>query len=336
MAWTEFHAKLHIFLRASFLLPNNSHILMAISGGQDSLCLAYLLRELAERWQWSLGIVHCDHQWRSDSAENADHVKALAEQWQLPVWVKVAEKPPDSEAIARHWRYKVLAQVARENSYDYVVTGHTMSDRAETVLYNLVRGTGTDGLGTLVQSRLLDNAQPPVRLVRPLLEFTRQETADVCHDQQLPIWEDSTNNDLRFRRNRIRQELLPYLCEHFNPQIEKALAQTAVIAAAETEYLNAQCAALFEQCVVKRSDTCWEIQRKVLSQEPLALQRRVVRQLLQIVIAQPINFLQIEKLIGLLNGPNGSQSDPYPDNWTAQVRGSFVLLSHETHCHETI
>lgn len=330
MAWSSAHAELHIFLRASFLLPKNSRILMAVSGGQDSLCLAYLLRELSEKWQWSLAVVHCDHQWRSDSSENAAHVLALAKQWQMPSWVEVAEDPPRSEAIARHWRYQMFAQVARAQGYDYVVTGHTMSDRAETVLYNLVRGTGTDGLGTLVQSRFLDNAQPPIELVRPLIKFTRQETAEVCLQQQIPVWEDSTNKDLRFRRNRIRQELLPYLCEHFNPQVEKALAQTAVIAAAETTYLNSQAMVLFEQCVVKVSNTAWTIERAVLRQAPLALQRRVVRQLLQSAIAQPIHFLQIEKLISLLDAPNGSQIDPYPGGWLAQVKDSFVTLTHKT------
>ena len=329
MAWSSAHAKLHVFLRASILLPKRSRILMAISGGQDSLCLGYLLKELSEKWQWSLAVVHCDHLWRSDSAENAAHVLAISQQWQVPSWIKVAKEAVSSEAIARQWRYQIFAQVARENKYDYVVTGHTLSDRAETVLYNLVRGTGTDGLGTLVQSRRLDSMQPPILLVRPLLEFTRQETAEVCQQQQLPIWEDSTNNDLRIRRNRIRKELLPYLREHFNPQVERALAQTAAISAAETDYLNAQCSALFERCVVKRSDTSWAIERKLLSQTPLALQRRAIRRLLQTAIARPINFLQIEKLIGLIYAPNGSRIDPYPDGWTAQVKDTFILLNQK-------
>ncbi|MEL7067491.1 MAG: tRNA lysidine(34) synthetase TilS [Cyanobacteria bacterium J06581_3] len=331
MTWSLAHAKLHILLRARVLLPRNSRILMAVSGGQDSLCLAQLLVDLCSKWQWSLALVHCDHRWRTDSADNAAHVLNLAERWGVPAWLEVADQPLESEAMARHWRYDRLAVVARAQGYDYLVTGHTESDRAETVLYNLIRGTGTDGIGTLPWVRSLDSLSPPIHLVRPLLTFSRPETADVCEQQQLPVWEDSSNQNLNFRRNRIRQELLPYLREHFNPQTERALAQLAEIAAAETAYLSEQAAALYTQTVSAEQQATahkvWEIKRVLLNKAPLALQRRVIRQLLQTAIASPPNFFHIEKMIELLAAPNGTMSDPYPGNWIAQVCGSVIRLS---------
>ena len=185
--------------------------------------------------------------------------------------------------------------------------------------------------------------------MRPLLNFSRQETAAVCQQQQLSVWEDSTNQDMHFRRNRVRLELLPYLREHFNPQVERALSQMAEIAAEETAYLETQASAIYAQCILEPRleqslksspngcEMVWIIQRAPLRQAPLALQRRVVKKMLQKALQQgadkrnmqPPNFFQVEKLIALLSAPNGSQSDPYPGGWIAQVKGDAIALIHK-------
>ena len=337
MAWSLTHAKLHTFLRKRILLPHNSRILMAVSGGQDSLCLARLLLDMRTHWQWSLAIAHCDHQWREDSAANAAYVAKLAGEWQLPCWVEVAETPVESESAAREWRYVTLAWLARAKGYTHVVTGHTASDRAETVLYNLIRGTGLDGIGTLPWGRPIDDQTPPVQLVRPLLAFSRTDTADFCQAQQIRPWEDSSNQDLSFRRNRIRQELLPYLREHFNPQVERSLSQMAETVAMDVQYIERQASELYERAIaesVQKDSTpsrkpkhrSWTIDRSLLRIEPLALQHRVIRQVLQKALPHPPNFQQIQKLVDLIEAPNGSRSDPYPGGLVAQVDRTFIQL----------
>jgi tRNA(Ile)-lysidine synthase len=338
MAWSLAHAKLHTLLRQKVLLPKNSSVLVAVSGGQDSLCLARLLIDLQPQWQWSLAVVHCDHRWRNDSAENAAYVLKLAKTWDIPVWVEVAGQIPANEAEAREWRYETFSRVARVEGYTYVVTGHTGSDRAETLLYNLIRGSGIDGLSSLPWHRLLDGNQPSVSLVRPLLGFSRQETQDFCQHQQLTVWEDSSNANLNFRRNRIRQELLPYLSEHFNGQVVRSLAQTSEITAADVAYLQAQACELYAQVVTEvtsvgdlnRHDPIqrsWEINAPQLSHAPLALQRRVIRLLLHQSLPQPPNFQQIEDLVNLLKAPNGSRTSTYPGELVAQVRKPMIRLA---------
>lgn len=343
MGWSLIHAKLHILLRQRLLLPKHSHILMAVSGGQDSLCLARLLIDLQPKWHWRIGLVHCDHGWRPDSAENAKHVMALAQAWGVQGWLESATiAPPNSEAAARDWRYHSFAKIAQQQGYSYVVTGHTMSDRAETILYNLIRGTGTDGLGTLpwlrplvkplfvdkqnIDTHLEETIACKISLVRPLLNMTRQETGEFCQVHQLPVWEDSSNQDLSFRRNRVRRELMPYLQKQFNPKVEQALAQLAEITAAETEYLSAQANVLFEKSVVRKGKGVWEIECDRIKQAPLALQRRVIKQALENTILQPPSFLHIENLSAMLNAPNGSQSAPFPNGWSAIVRKPHILL----------
>ncbi len=327
IAWSLAHAKLHTWLRKRILLPDNSRVLMAVSGGQDSLCLARLLLDMQHKWQWSLAIAHCDHRWRTDSADNAAYVSQLAQQWHVPCWIKVAQTPVESEAAARAWRYEVLAGLARANGYTHVVTGHTASDRAETVLYNLIRGTGLDGLGTLRWERPLDNQQPTVNLVRPILAFSRTETEDFCQQQGITPWQDSSNQTLTFRRNRIRQELLPYLKKHFNPQVERSLAQMAETTAMDIQYIETQASELYAQVITQQQAHVWQINCPVIQRAPPALQHRVLRQLLQTALCNPPNFQHVEKLVALLQAPNGTQTDPFPGGVIAQMSKPFILLS---------
>ena len=330
MVWTPLHAKIHRTIRSRHLFERNQRLLVAVSGGQDSLCLIKLLLDLQSKWGWYLGIAHCDHRWRSDSQANANHVENLAKTWGISFYLETANEPINSEATARDWRYQVLSAIAQANNYQYIVTGHTASDRAETLLYNLIRGTGADGLQALTWQRSLTTS---IMLVRPLLEITRIQTEQFCQEFKLPIWEDSTNQDLQYARNRIRQELLPYLRQNFNPQVESALAQTAELLQAEVEYLEKAAQQLREKAmgIEDQEDSLTplvplRLNRRVLEKAPLALQRRVMRQVLQQILTDAPSFEHIEKLTALIIAPNRSQTDPFPGGAIAQVEGDWICF----------
>ncbi|MEH2293170.1 tRNA lysidine(34) synthetase TilS [Nostoc sp.] len=322
MVWTPLHAKIHRTIRSRHLFERNQRLLIAVSGGQDSLCLIKLLLDLQSKWGWDLGIAHCDHRWRSDSQANANHVENLAKTWGISFYLETANQPINSEAAARDWRYQALSAIAQANNYQYIVTGHTASDRAETLLYNLIRGTGADGLQALTWQRPLTTG---IMLVRPLLEITRSQTEQFCQEFKLPIWEDSTNQDLQYARNRIRQELIPYLRENFNPQVESALAQTAELLQAEVEYLEKAAQELREKALGMGHEEV-RLNRRVLQKAPLALQRRVMRQVLQQILTDAPSFEHIEKLTALIIAPNRSQTDPFPGGAIAQVEGDWICL----------
>ncbi|HAX76164.1 MAG TPA: tRNA lysidine(34) synthetase TilS [Cyanobacteria bacterium UBA11372] len=327
--WTPLHAQLHRTLRQRQILPKNQQLLIAVSGGQDSLCLIKLLLDLQPKWQWQLGIAHCDHRWRKDSEANANHVEELAKNWQLPFYKQIANQLLNGEAAAREWRYQALTAIAQSHNYAYIVTGHTQSDRAETLLYNLMRGSGADGLQSLTWVRpLTDN----LKLVRPLLEVTRAQTAQFCQDMQLPVWEDSTNQELKYARNRIRQELLPYLKEHFNPQVEPALAQTAELLRAEVDYLENAASALLKEAMQERKlgagETSLCLNRSLLRKAHLALQRRVMRQFLQQTLHIAPSFEQVEKITALIAAPNRSQTDPFLKGAIATVEGDWISIQN--------
>ncbi|MBH8577136.1 tRNA lysidine(34) synthetase TilS [Nostocaceae cyanobacterium CENA369] len=381
MVWTSLHAKIHRTIKARHLFERNQRLLVAVSGGQDSLCLIKLLLDLQPKWGWHLGIAHCDHRWRFDSQANANHVENLAKTWGISFYLETANEALNSEAAARNWRYQTLSAIAQANNYQYIVTGHTKSDRAETLLYNLIRGTGADGLQALTWQRSLT---ANIILVRPLLEVTRLQTEQFCQEFDLPIWEDSTNQDVKYARNRIRQELIPYLQANFNPNVESALAQTAELLQAEVEYLEQAAQELREEAMgdkrdaenerrgdaenVRRGDaenarrgdaeneiygdaenelsvspcprvpaspcprvpmSSFRLNRRVLQKAPLALQRRVMRQVLQQILFDAPNFEHIEKLTTLITAPNRSQTDPFPGGAIAQVQGDWIIIKSD-------
>lgn len=326
--WSLVHAHLHQVLRQRSLLSISESVLIAVSGGQDSVCLARLLVDLQPRWGWRLAIAHCDHQWAED-AGLAGFVQTLAQEWQVPYYQASAIHLPRREAAARTWRYQALSQIAQAHRFTAVVTGHTASDRAETLLYNLVRGSGSDGLQALTWKRALDIN---LHLVRPILDLTRSQTGEFCQVHQLPTWSDAANDDLAFRRNRIRQELMPYLHQRLNSRAELHLAQTAEILQAEVEYLEQAAEQLYSQ-VVHRAPTSEHdpsqalgLHRPTLANLPLALQRRIVRRSLQQVLTGGTNFEQIERVIQLISAANRSQTPPFPGGMTAWVDADWIWL----------
>ena len=317
--WTQLHTKLHKTLRQRSLLPSGAKVLIAVSGGQDSLCLGKLLLDLRSKWNWELAIAHCDHRWSTDTGI-AERVREVAQDWQLPFYLQIAEVIKETEANARKWRYQALIEIAREREFGYIVTGHTKSDRAETLLYNLVRGAGADGLAALSWQRTLT---PEITLVRPILELYRRETLEFCHQFELPIWFDVVNENRKYARNRIRGELIPYLQEHFNPQVEGTLAQTAELLRADLEYLEIIARDLLRQATTPKGDC---LNRLCLQNADLALQRRAIRQFLPQVMSKQPNFEQIEAVVNLIDAPNKTRTSTLPGGAIAEVVGQWIVF----------
>ncbi len=206
---------------------------VAVSGGADSVCLAKLLCDLQRQGQFSkLVLAHLNHQLRgTDSDADEAFVLALGRQWALPVRttrVDVASAAKSQgenlEETARRLRYEWLALVARAERCAWVATGHTADDQAETVLHRLLRGSGLQGLAAMAAQRPLEEG---ISLVRPLLGTQRSQVVIYLAHEKQDFREDSSNQDLRFTRNRLRHELLPLLVEQFNPGIVDVLCRLA-------------------------------------------------------------------------------------------------------------
>jgi tRNA(Ile)-lysidine synthase len=211
-------------LRRHAMLAGGETVLVAVSGGADSVALLHLLSRLAPDWRLRLHVLHVDHQLRAESAADADFVRALGAR--LGVAVDVATVAVDRrgslEAAARAARYAALEACAARVGAGRIALGHTADDQAETVLMRLVQGAGVRGLAGI----------PPVRgaIIRPLIEVRRSALEAELARAGLAWVDDASNRDPKFLRNRIRHELLPLLADSYNPEVATALARVASVA----------------------------------------------------------------------------------------------------------
>ncbi len=303
--WSRHHLRLHRWLlQRPELLPQGATLLLAVSGGQDSMALVGLLRDLQRLHRWRLQLWHGDHQLRSDSDRQACELGAWAQQQGLALEIERWQEPQPDEAAARHWRYSALTNAARRGGASHVVTGHTASDRAETLLLQLARGSHRRGLASLRPQRPLT---PELTLVRPLLLFSRSETAQIREQLQLPLWRDASNEQPHYSRNRLRQEVLPVL-EQLHPGASRRISGVGERLAQEQESQEELLELALTGLIAGAPAAEQALRRRAL----MALQPANQRQLLQAWLArQRVSSLparQIQTLLARLapaNGPGG-------------------------------
>ncbi|MEU6074956.1 tRNA lysidine(34) synthetase TilS [Micromonospora sp. NPDC047074] len=224
--------------RALADLPPGGLVLVACSGGADSLALAAAAAFVAPRTGRSAGLVTVDHGLQEGSAQRAEAVVTWAREAGLApvesVRVEVAGRPGGPEAAAREARYLALAEVTGRVGAVALLTGHTRDDQAETVLLALARGAGPRGLAGMPVRRDLDG----VPLLRPLLEVSREQTRKACALLGLSPWEDPHNADPSYARARVRADVLPALVRALGPGVLDNLARTARMVAADNTVLD--------------------------------------------------------------------------------------------------
>jgi tRNA(Ile)-lysidine synthase len=297
-------------------------IIVAVSGGQDSTCLLDVLHRYAARNGVRLHVAHVDHRLRGrESAEDSHFVARRAASYGLPftpLAPNVAEYRRahrlSTQVAARFARYQVLGRLAAELRADAVATGHTRDDLVETMLLNLVRGTGLRGLAGLAsaQALRLDRLGPPIEsdapfpegsslwIVRPLIEVERRQTANYCHEASLTFRADPSNARLDYRRNRVRAELVPLL-ERLNPAIRTALATTAHITRQDLAIVDQVVESVWRDAV-RRDATGINLDLPRFQAEPAAIRRHLLRRAVRELVgsADGLNYTAIESALELI------------------------------------
>jgi tRNA(Ile)-lysidine synthase len=284
MAYHSLLRKVITLQRKTKLIPPNSAILVAFSGGIDSSSLAVALQRLKEPLKIRrLALLHINHLLRGEeSYRDENFARSFSQKYSLELFVERVDVPSlakkrggNIEAVAREERYRLFEEVRKREGFDLVATAHHLGDLVETIILWLTRGTGLEGL--------LGFEPMEGNIVRPFYLATRQEIEDFAKKQAIEWVEDSTNYDLSLARNRIRHRVVPEL-KAINPNLEESVLRMREILKEENELLEK----LVQTALLKVKE---EGREGFLKLEP-ALQRRVVMKLYGVK-----NFKEVSRII---------------------------------------
>jgi tRNA(Ile)-lysidine synthase len=291
------HKKFYFTLQEIQLLKNNTSFIVSISGGQDSLTLLKLVYDFANIYNWQIILVHFNHNIRDDSKQNANLIKKLANKLNLQYYLYNYDDI-FTEAKARLWRYKNLINLAVNKKCSYILTAHTLNDKIESLFLNLFRGSSLEGLSTISSISYVNRT---IKIIRPIINFTREDTYWFCRCFYLPIWLDLTNYKLNLKRNRIRNEILPYISYYFNPSIYYNLSHIIDIISKENEYLQWLMYSIYKKIYNLDNDG---LNINLFDKYHISMKRRIIQYLFKERFNIYLSFEENSRILYYLNKRN--------------------------------
>lgn len=317
-------------IRKHNLLQEDMHIIIGLSGGPDSVCLFDILRRLSEEMRWQLHAVHVNHMLRpGDADEDQRYVENLCKEAGVQCYVfkadcrRIAEEENmTSEEAGRKVRYDAFSKTAMR-LYDRgfgipkekiaIALAHNANDQCETILFRILRGSGTDGLAGIPYKRYDDNG---IAIVRPILDLSRDEIERYCEERALSPCIDHTNSENLYTRNKIRNMLIPYIEQNFNENITETVNRLGKIAAEDRDFLREEAKKAYEQacCKTEKGLEC-----KYLQRLHKAIRLRVYTYALEKTgLVQNITFAHAEAIDSILFSENPSALCELPQGFYAK------------------
>lgn len=314
----------------------DTHVLVAVSGGADSVSLLRGLLQLREPLKLTLRAAHLNHQLRgADADADADWVSALCRRLEIPCDVEFASIREHAEQTrrgleetARDARYDFLRATATRHECNVVAVAHTADDQAETVLHHILRGTGLTGLRGMEWSRRLGDS---TRLIRPMLAIWRTEVEQFLAELGQDFRQDVTNQDVSLTRNRLRHELLPRLEQDFNPRVREHLCQLAEQAAGCEEATRIAADTLLDAALLDHSENVVRLRRDALAQVSRPLAREVFVRLWQRTnwSRQAMAFAHWDRLVDFVQSEQPAAID-LPGPVSVRRRANMLVLQRGT------
>ena len=318
------HESIKKLILGESLIKDGDLLVVAVSGGADSLSLLHILHDLGKEnfLSFSLFVAHLNHGLRGESArKDAEYVRRMAQKMGLPCRVATADcsayarqRKLSLEDAARRLRYGFLRQLAKEIGATRIAVGHTREDQVETLLLNFLRGTGLTGLTGMKMERKI--GAKGLCLIRPLLKTSRRVLERYCREKGLsPRWDES-NRETRFLRNKIRLELLPSLEKEYNPNLRQNLSNMAELLLSDHIYLEEAALQHFARLLIMEEDDLLELDGRALLAEHEAMQGRILRHAVKRLIGstpREIGYYQIRAVLNLMRrgSPHGRLHLPF-------------------------
>lgn len=287
----DFFQKIHQYISHYNLLYPSENILIAVSGGQDSIFLLEIIKRLQPYWKWKIGVCYIDHGCKSDSLATGTYLANICNENNLCYYQVASNKYFSNEIEARGWRYEILQYIALKQGYTTILLGHTNQDQIENLFLNLFRQLDYENL-SLIKNKF--KWETNIFFIRPLLPFKREET---LFNNNYLAWEDRTNYQMTWSRNRIRYQLIPYLSKYFNHKIKDLFYNKTLLQKNREEYFES-----IEHIILKQEFIKYKfIPKKIIFALPLILQTRLLQvwifkiTLLTISIEQVLHILHSNK-----------------------------------------
>ena len=327
-ATSDFISQVESYIAQQELLVDGQTVLVAVSGGADSIALLAALRRCGK---YNLHVGHVHHGLRADADDDAKFVEELARRWNIPFHLEridthaIARKQGIGiEQAARQGRYESLINIARQVHASAVAVAHHADDQVETVLHHIFRGTHLRGLAGMAPKRPLYEG---IVLVRPLLWARRERIEKFCKAEKLSWRVDHTNADTDFTRNFIRHELLPMLRSRINPKADEAVLRLCDSARQAEQTLEKFSKQLYDRAVRKRGEGQVILRIAPLNKAPVILATMVLRQALEAINApaQAMGQERFEDILKILNG--SAPAVDLPGKIRAEIIGRNIKIS---------
>lgn len=296
------------------LIENGDKVVVGVSGGPDSICLLDILNNIKNDdsipLKFELVVAHINHNIRKEAKDDEEYVKNYCKNNKIECYVlnievlkKALDEKIGTEEAGRNARYEFFEKILKETDSNKIATAHTANDNAETVLMNIMRGSGTSGLKGIRPIR--DN-----KFIRPLINSTRDEIEQYCEERTLKPRIDKTNFENDYTRNKVRNLLIPFIKEKFNPNIIMSINRLSDIANEENEYLENITKEKYEEILInENSRTEIILDLKKFNKQDLIIKKRIILHTINILLGstQGIGKVHIEDIIKLCSNNLGNK-----------------------------
>ncbi len=295
-------------IREYNLIEKNDSIVVGVSGGPDSMTLLSILLKLKEEFNLKIYVAHVNHMLRENAIKDEEYVKEFCEKNNIEIFIKkaniseIAQKEKIGlEEAGRNVRYNFFEEVLKKTESNKIAIAHNLNDKVETIIMNTLRGSGVSGLKGIEAKRK--------KYIRPLIEIERYEIEKYCIENKINPRHDESNDDNTYTRNKIRNIVIPYIKNEFNPNIIKTLNRLSEIIKEEDEYVQSETEKIFKEILLTDEKNKIEFDPRKFNEQEKVIQKKLILLAIKKVkgSTQGIEKVNIDDIIKLCNNNIGNK-----------------------------
>lgn len=291
------------------LIKSGDFLIVGVSGGPDSICLLHILNELKKELHFKLCVAHINHMIRKEADDETKYVEEFCKKLGIDIFIKKAnvlkiakKEKKGTEETGRNIRYEFFDEVAKKTGANKIATAHNNNDKVETILMNILRGSGTSGLKGF--SPIRDN-----KYIKPLIDCSRDEIEEYCKKNKLDPKYDKSNEENKYIRNKIRNIIIPYIQKEFNPNIFKTINRLSDVVTEEETYINKLVKDKYKEIIISNNKEEIILDLKKFNDLELVIKRKVILYTINEILdtTQGIEKVNIDDIIKLCENNIGNK-----------------------------